>query len=594
MSKNCPKGYIRYNKGSKRDVIHGKCCEKEIHNPLPINCLMTENAENEKRKSLKTESKESKIKTALPPPPPPLSKEESVSILLPTEQLKRQLSTNIANQNAGDCFAHSATRVFLRMISREFFEKHKKNHSFVDLFHSSTKEDECDDLYLIKEHFSVFSKSHNIEQLCKNPGNYNSILMYFFLHKITIDKFDCNGGTPDYVLYYLLRVFNDMKKGHISLNQICNLGKPEYCTHLQEVIDTFSQIETTKYTANIMHYGTILFEQDVTASGLIERKEKFFDKIKEIIDLGLYVSLSINGIIPDLKAPTPTRPNARTYTNELSQSDFLHISNIYNNSNQTQLSYYSGNNHAVTIVDYDYSKPSNKVLKIKNSWGKPKHGNDIYIYINKNDLDLSPDQVSIKYLEPTNEYSLTDLSALNESILNELPTAEIMEDNNRWINFNKKWHILAIIFNSTNTINSFFEKYTNDALKVEDLIQNVLLMSSNAAVYDKFVSETILRNVFDCIIDNVKRYPTREYAKILYDGWMREINTNKAREIINHPQLNNYFEEELKRLFPKTCSESIFGSCLPNRLRHFSRRVGIGKKRNLTLKRKRKTKKIRK
>ena len=90
------------------------------------------------------------------------------------------------------------------MISREFFEKHKRSPSFVDLFHS-IKENACDDLYLIKEPFSMFSESHDIEKLCKNPGNYNSILMYFFLHKITIDKFDCQGGMPDFVLFYLLR-----------------------------------------------------------------------------------------------------------------------------------------------------------------------------------------------------------------------------------------------------------------------------------------------------------------------------------------------------------------------------------------------------
>ena len=121
-----------------------------------------------------------------------------------------------------------------------------------------------------------------------------------------------------------------------------------------------------------------------------------------------------------------------------------------------------------------------------------------------------------------------------------------------------------------------------------DVLQKVLSLSTGAGTFNKIVSEEILQNVFDCVIVNLKRYHISD--KFVYISWLRMFERNKQKENIDHPQLNNYFEEELKMLFSKTCSESIFGSCLPNRLRHFSRRVGIGKKRNLTLKQKRKRK----
>ena len=524
------------------------------------------NDEQEITREVKHDKKEvaSNYDAVIMPPLPPL--------------LKRALSTNVSDQMAGDCFAHAATRVFLRMISREFFEKHKRDPSFVDLFHS-IKENACDDLYLIKEPFAVFSEKHDIEKLCKNLGNYNSILMYFFLHKINIEKFECQGGMPDFVLFYLLRIFNDLKNGRITLNQICNLGNPKYCEHLQPIIASFNQIET-KYTAPFMHYTQDIMDKVKSPNELIEHQNKFFDKIKEIIDLGLYVSLSINGLIPSMKTPSKIRQDART--SELSRSEFLRLSNSTNKVTATQLSIDSGNDHAVTIVDYDYSKPSNKQLIIKNSWGKPEHGNDIYIYISKKDLDLSPDQVRIHYLEPTNEYSLSDLAALNESISDKLPAyrANHLDDSDddyrdKYINLFRKWYMVAIIFNSTNTINSFFEKYRLHSIDMTDIMTNVLFMSTNSKVFDKFVSEDILRNVFDCIIVNLKRYPITN--KIKYRGWLRKINRNKQQDNIDHAELNDYFEEELKNLFPKTCSESVFGSCLPKSMRHFSRRA-VGKR----------------
>ena len=624
MSK-CPDGYVR-NKSKQSKSLFNKCCKKE-HDPSQINCLMTEEDEKRVHAEIKLKSKtELKPKTKEKPKteenPSAIadyikeiekeipkerekreskeeeskeeeSKEEEIDIFPPPPpgSFRRQLSSNITNQMAGDCFAHSSTRVFLRMISREFFEKHEKD----DPFHS-IKENACDDLYLIKEPFSVFSKKHDIESLCTNLGNYNSILMYFFLHQITIDKFDCQGGMPDFVLFYLLRIFNDLKNRRITLDKICNLGNPKYCEHLQPIIvEQFGLIET-KYTAQFMHYTQDLMDKVKTPDELIEHQNKFFDKIQQIIDLGLYVSLNINGLIPSIKTPTKTIPDARTTI--LNTSEFLEYSNrVSGNTTRTQLSQFSGDDHAVTIVDYDYSKPS-KQLKIKNSWGKSEHSKDIYIYISKSDLDLSPDQVRIDYLEPTNEYSLADLAALNESVSDKLPAyranhlMNLTEDEHRtrYLNVFRKWNIVAIIFNSTNTINSFFEKYRINSIEMTDIMADVLFISTNSMVFDKMVSQAILRNVFDCIIVNLKRY--RISSKNIYRGWINKLKRNKRSSPVVNPELNEYFEEELKNLFPKTCSESVFGSCLPKSMRHFSRREGRGKtkkkgKRKNTKKRKR-------
>ena len=270
-------------------------------------------------------------------------------------------------------------------------------------------------------------------------------------------------------------------------------------------------------------------------------------------------------------------------TTILNTSEFLEYSNrVSGNTTRTQLSQFSGDDHAVTIVDYDYSKPS-KQLKIKNSWGKSEHSKDIYIYISKSDLDLSPDQVRIDYLEPTNEYSLSDLAALNESISDKLPAyrpnhlMSLTDDEHRtrYLNVFRRWNMVAIIFNSTNTINSFFEKYRINSIDMTDIMADILFMSTTSKVFDKMVSEDILRNAFDCIIVNLKRY--RISSKNIYRGWINKLKRNKRSSPVVNPELNEYFEEELKNLFPKTCSESVFGSCLPTSMRHFSRREGRGK-----------------
>ena len=62
--------------------------------------------------------------------------------------------------------------------------------------------------------------------------------------------------------------------------------------------------------------------------------------------------------------------------------------------------------------------------------------------------------------------------------------------------------------------------------------------------------------------------------KFKYRNWLRIINRNKQQDNIDYAELNEYFEHELKNLFSKTCSESVFGSCLPKSMRHFSRREG--------------------
>ena len=162
-----------------------------------------------------------------------------------------------------------------------------------------------------------------------------------------------------------------------------------------------------------------------------------------------------------------------------------------------------------------------------------------------------------------------DLAALNESISDKLPAYSrnhLMnltedEDRTRYLNVFRKWNIVAIIFNSTNTINSFFEKYRINSIEMTDIMTDVLFMSTNSIVFDKMVSQAILRNVFNCIIENLKRY--RISSKMNYTGWIDKLERNKRSSPVVNAELNEYFEEELKNLFPKTCSESVFGSCLP-------------------------------
>ena len=81
-------------------------------------------------------------------------------------------------------------------------------------------------------------------------------------------------------------------------------------------------------------------------------------------------------------------------------------------------------------------------------------------------------------------------------------------------------------------------------------MSNVLSMSTNNIVYDKMVSQAILRNVFDCIISNLKRYNISE--KMNYGHWIEELNTNKKRSPVVNAELNTYFEHELKNLVPNS------------------------------------------
>jgi hypothetical protein len=132
--------------------------------------------------------------------------------------------------------------------------------------------------------------------------------------------------------------------------------------------------------------------------------------------------------------------------------------------------------------------------------------------------------------------------------------------------------MLAITFNSTNTINSFFDKYRIHSIEMGDVLQKVLALRTGAGTFNNIVPEEILRNVFDCIIVNLKRYHISD--KFTYRNWLRMLERNKQKDNSAHAELNEYFEEELKNLFPKTSTEYIFGSWLPKSLGHFSRREG--------------------
>lgn len=56
----CPNGYARYKETGK---LYNKCCEKG-KNPSPEHCLMTVEAEENMRDTIKSKNKESKYKSS--------------------------------------------------------------------------------------------------------------------------------------------------------------------------------------------------------------------------------------------------------------------------------------------------------------------------------------------------------------------------------------------------------------------------------------------------------------------------------------------------------------------------------------------------
>lgn len=245
----------------------------------------------------------------------------------------KEVSINITEQKSGDCFAHVFSRVFLK-----YFKTY-----YPDLFNpgnrrSSNKyeqNNECDDFYLNPELFYCHGREcrHNelnVKDTCQTDYEYHSLITYMFIYGLIVKQFGCRHGAIDdqVIRYVLTQLYNP--ELFVRFEEYCVLG--EFMCR-----DVYPIIESNMNNPYEMIHLRRLYTQ--------ERKEGFFELIQYTIDQDLYVHLTLPKSIvvwreQKKRAPLPEITNMNT------------------------------KNHAMVIIDYDYSNPQNRRLIIKNSWGK--------------------------------------------------------------------------------------------------------------------------------------------------------------------------------------------------------------------------------
>lgn len=290
----------------------------------------------------------------------------------------REVSINVTEQKSGDCFAHAFARIFLK-----YFKTY-----YPDLFNTGNRRssnkyeqnNDCDNFYLNPDLFYCHGREcrHNelnVKDICQSEYEYNSLITYMFIYGLIVKQFGCRyGAIDDQVIRYLLtQLYNpDLFP---QFEQYCVLG--EFMCR-----DVYPIIETNINNPYDMIYTRRLYTQD--------RKEGFFELIQYTIDQDLYVHITLpNSIV--------------VWREQKKKASLPEITNM------------NTKNHAMVIIDYDYSNPQNRRLIIKNSWGKgyTKTGYKTgIINIFEDDLDQTTIQNGVLI------YSLLQNKDLNQNIQN--------------------------------------------------------------------------------------------------------------------------------------------------------------------------------
>ena len=294
--------------------------------------------------------------------------------------LTRQVSINVTNQKHGDCYAHSVSKVLVKSFRKYYPDLFKVIESI-----GKIKSRACEKMYLDPDIFYdctgiKCTLDHDLKTKC-NDGEYNSLILYMFIYSLIVEKFSCRGGVELPAFNYIYDIIYD----ELAINERCEI-KQDYCEDIKQKLIQNNNDITTR--------NQILVPTEIK---YLHSPTIFFETIQRIIEQGLYLCLSLNAIIIEFRE-----------TDE--ESDIPLPDQLYR--------IYKGGPHSVTIVDYDYDNPNNKIIIIKNSWGEKNSLVKIY----EDDLNKYPFIVisnnslcGLTWLNPEN-FSAHNLSLINKDI----------------------------------------------------------------------------------------------------------------------------------------------------------------------------------
>ena len=310
--------------------------------------------------------------------------------------LSRQISLNVTKQQDQDCFAHAVSRVLVKAYRKLYPNELSFKRPEVSL--SEDPNQRCVFLYNIPNAFykceETTKECHpvsmkTIEKKCTDTETLN-LLLYMHFWSMLVKRFSCNGSFTNIAMYFCTHPFmTDPIEGNCNLHlTMCNKLQSffkmvksknyppqvlipysfKYSFNVSSIYKFVTITNDNVHGIDIEHSGVsvcnpvlqqiFLFkktdhykEQVVNyAPGKYPNPSKlFFEKIEYILKKSLYVVLSGAGSFFEWKSE-----HKKLYTG------------------QDVVLPHDG--HSVTIVGYDYSNPSNKMLHVKNSWGIGQQG----------------------------------------------------------------------------------------------------------------------------------------------------------------------------------------------------------------------------
>jgi len=256
--------------------------------------------------------------------------------------LTRQISQNVSKQHYGDCFAHAIARIIVKVFRKQYPDTFNIHDDISDT---------CNILYQHSNDFFYDCKN----KVCKkisllelrghcNPIELNSLALYMYIYSIIVNKYGCEGEDTYHVLKFVLDIlYNEefLTSKCLIHPDLCEIIIPILIDHIHSKKKYTLKHNTYKYLGYPAYPTT---QQKIMLNRMVNPAIYFFDAIQHTIDNELYLVLSINGSFLKWKESNP----GKTYTSDIGVT--------------------SQQNHAVPIVNYDYSL--HKSFTIKNSWSK--------------------------------------------------------------------------------------------------------------------------------------------------------------------------------------------------------------------------------
>jgi hypothetical protein len=302
--------------------------------------------------------------------------------------------STVTNQGRNPtCWNHSASKILTRLIFRT-----------LDLTYVESPE--CDELYdnTLYDPNDVAGILTDAEEKCKDKGEdkkntYLKLLVTLFFTHMSMEYLGCLADYNDGVTFrsnpfnYFLTILNGETPivRHISDFYKTRIGQQFNIESKPIILDL---LKTVKHRSKFLVVSFPMSKYDISSTE---------DKLKEVLNKGLYVSLNINYGIGEFK-----------------KFFFGYRDDEFMKPIAKTIKEHSKITHTMTIINYYYTTDKNDkrtmMLIIKNSWGKDWGLNGTIHYSLNDLLELRP---YFAYIQPSNLSILSDTIKLKDVEENE-------------------------------------------------------------------------------------------------------------------------------------------------------------------------------